>query len=424
MAETSSVTLADFDGLFKEQLHGDLVDLKPDHVLLQNSLIDFVPSDKLNGEFYSIPTVLRSNQGVSYLGDTGAVGALNAARPGVMKEAQIKGSELNIRGQLSYKQLSQAASKGAQAFRKSSAWLVEDLAFVAHVRIEIAALYGQSGIGTVETATDVTPGSVADLVITDATFAAGIWVLLEGAALDAFTTTTKNNATAALVVTNVTTSSRTIRVTYSGTLASEVAAGDELYPQGAYSGGTTWNEMAGLYKQMTTTSGTLFNIDRGAYSLMKGNVVSSVGALTKAKLVTHAMLAVDKGCMSDLVVLVGTKAFATLNAEDMALRQFDSSYSPAKSQSGSKEIIVESVNGSLKVVCHPMVKNGHAFIFNPEDVLFVGSSQPTFEIPGMPEKFFRLLQDANAVELQNYADLAIYAIKPAQTVMLTGITYS
>lgn len=410
------------NGLFKKQFHDQLEDLKPQHVILQNSLIDWVPADKQNGEFYGVPTVLRSNQGVTYLGESGDVGTLKSAKPGVMKEAQIKGSEINIRGQLAYKALSQAATAGPRAFKKSSAWLVEDLAYVAHTRIEIATLYGQSGLGTVESVTDVTPGSVATVVITAPTFAPGMWACLEGATLDSFTGTTKNNATGVITVTSVDTSTRTLTVSYSGTLASEITAGDELFFEGANAGAGVFNEMCGLFKQMSTTSGTLFAIDRGAYSLMKGNVVGTVGTLTKAKLVAASMKAVDKGCMSDLVVLVSTAGFATLNAEDMALRQFDQSYSPEKSQSGSKELIYESVNGSLKVVCHPMVKPGHAFIINTEDVLYIGSSKPTFEIPGMSEQFFRLVQDANAVELQNYSDLAVYVLKPAQTVILTGIT--
>jgi hypothetical protein len=107
----------------------------------------------------------------------------------------------------------------------------------------------------------------------------------------------------------------------------------------------------------------------------------------------------------------------------MALRRFDGSYTPEKSESGTKELIYDSVNGQIKVVCHPMVKKGHFMIFNPKEVIWVGSAKPTFEIPGMSEQFFRLVQDQNAVELQNYADIAIYAIKPGRTVVGTGLTY-
>jgi hypothetical protein len=56
--------------------------------------------------------------------------------------------------------------------------------------------------------------------------------------------------------------------------------------------------------------------------------------------------------------------------------------------------------------------------------MWIGSSKPTFEIPGFEGKFMDLVSGSNAIELQNYADLAVFALKPAQTGVLTGITYS
>jgi hypothetical protein len=417
--------VAALNGLFKDQFHSDIENLIPQHAILQRGLVEWVPSDKQNGEFYSVPTLLRSNQGVTYLGEAGSVSSLKDAKPGVMKEAQIKGSEINVRGQLGYKALSQAATAGARAFKKAMAWLVDDLANVAFSRVEIAALYGQTGLGKVESIAE-TSATVGTIVITEATFAPGIWVLLEGATIDSFTGTAINNSDGALTITNVNTNTRTLTVTYAGgsPFSGEVSIGDDLYFEGAYSGTTTWSEMIGLYKQFTDTSSTLFNIARATYTLAQGNTKSSVASISKAKIVDAAMLAVDKGCLSDLVCLVSTKAWAVLNAEDMALRTFDSSYNSKMSKSGANELVYENVNGQIKVVCHPMVKYGEAFIFNPEDVLWVGSAKPTFEIPGRTDQFFDLVSGKNAVELQNYADLAIYALKPAQCVMMTGITYS
>lgn len=416
--------LSTFNGLFKDQFHSDLEDLRPQLAILQD-LVSWVPSDKMNGELYSIPTVLRSNQGVSYLGESGALATLSSARPGQMKEAQVKGSEMVVRGQITYKSLSQAATAGARAFKKSSAWLVEDLSQVAYTRLEIASLYGQNGIAVVETV-GTAVGQTVDLTITAGSFAPGIWATLEGAPLDSITghtpsAGTKNNSSGAIVVNSVNTSTRVINVTFVGTLASEITAGDTLFPEGAWVSAGVYNEMAGLSRQLSAVSGTLFAIDRGAYTLMQGNVVSASTDFTVANLLKHAMKAVDKGCMEDLVVLTGTAQFAKISAELAALRRFDSSYSET-AKIGSKAIELTSVNGQLKIVCHPMVMPAHAFIFNPDDVLYVGSTKPTFEIPGMSEKFFRLVDGSNAVELQNYCDVAIYAIKPAQTVVLTNLT--
>jgi hypothetical protein len=127
--------------------------------------------------------------------------------------------------------------------------------------------------------------------------------------------------------------------------------------------------------------------------------------------------------MTDAIVLVGTRTFADLNAENMGLRMFDSSYAGAKAENGSQALSYDHINGKLSVVCHPFLKSGQALIMDPNDALFVGSSKPTFEIPGMPDRFFRLVQDKNAVELQNYADLAVFVHKPGQGVIYSGITH-
>jgi hypothetical protein len=414
-------TVDTLNGLFKTQYAPDLNDLIPQHAILQQKL-KYVPADKQNGAFYAVPCVLRSNQGVSYLGESGGVNALTNAINAIMKEAQVKGSELNIRGQLSYKALSQAATAGARAFKKSSSWLVEDMANVAFTRLELSTLHGQQGLGVVE-ASSIISASVVEVTVTDETWATGIWVVLEGAEFELWDGDSNRNLV--LQLSKITSAERKLQFTYvsgAGPFGS-IAAGDDIYPLKAKDG-AAYNEMAGLFKQYSTVSGTLFAIpNRQDYSLLQGNIASGIGEISSAKVVEAASLAVDKGLMTDALVLVGTKTFADLNAENMGLRMFDSSYSGAKAENGSKELSYDHINGKLSVVCHPFVKNGQALIMDPNDALFVGSSKPTFEIPGMPDKFFRLVENYNAVELQNYADLAVFAHKPGQGVVLTGITH-
>jgi len=413
----SANTVDTLNGLFKTQYAPDLNDLIPQHAILMQKL-KYVPADKQNGAFYAVPCVLQSNQGVSYLGESGNVNALTEAINAIMKEAQVRGSELNIRGQLSYKALSQAATAGARAFKKSSSWLVEDMANVSFTRLELSTLHGQVGLGQVEN----NPAG-NEIVVTDESWATGIWVVLEGALFDFWSPSGTKVCTAKLIKVESDARKLTFGTPSFGSIAAVPYLSD-IYPAGARSDTTAWNEMAGLFKQYSTTSGTLFAIpDRQNYSLLQGNVVSGVGEISSAKVVEACSKAVDKGLMTDAVVLVGTKTFADLNAENMGLRMFDSSYSPAKAENGSKELSYDHINGKLSVICHPFVKNGQALIMDPNDALFVGSSKPTFEIPGMPDKFFRLVENYNAVELQNYADLAVFAHKPGQGVVLTGITH-
>lgn len=414
-------TVDTLNGLFKTQYAPDLNDLIPQNAILQQK-IKYVPADKQNGAFYAVPTVLRQSQGITFLGESGNVSDLNDAINALMQEAQVKGSELNLRGQLSYKALSQAATAGARAFKKASSWLVADMANSMFTALELSTLHGQEGLGVVEN--DPSGASPVSVVVTEATWATGIWVVLEGALFEFWNGDTSRNVVGQL--TKVTSATRTLEFTYvSGAGAlSNIAAGDNIFRKGAKLGAASFNEMAGLFKQYSTTSGSLFNIgNRQNYSLLQGNVASSIGEISSAKIVESCSLAVDKGLMTDAVVLVGTKTFADLNAENMGLRMFDSSYSGAKAENGAQALSYDHINGKISVICHPFVKGGQALIMDPNDALFVGSSKPTFEIPGMPDRFFRLVEGKNAVELQNYADLAVFVHKPGQGVVLTGITH-
>jgi len=409
-------TVDTLNGLFKTQYAPDLNDLIPQHAILQQK-IKYVPADKQNGAFYAVPCVLQSSQGVSYLGESGNAQLLQDAVNAIMKEAQVKGSELNIRGQLSYKALSQASTAGARAFKKSSSWLVEDMANVAFTRLELSTLHGQVGLGKVENTIGTT-----QVLVSDETWATGIWVVLENAMFDFWNGGTLQ-CTAKLIKVESDDRILTFAAPTFGSIGA-ISVNADIFPKGAKTGATAFNEMCGIFKQYSTTSGTLFNIqDRENYSLLQGNVVSGVGEISSAKIVAACSKAVDKGLMTDAIVLVGTRTFADLNAENMGLRMFDSSYAGAKAENGSQALSYDHINGKLSVVCHPFLKSGQALIMDPNDALFVGSSKPTFEIPGMPDKFFRLVQDTNAVELQNYADLAVFVHKPGQGVVLEGITH-
>jgi hypothetical protein len=418
-------TVSTLNGMFKVVYADKLLDLIPNFALLQK-LIDFSPADKETGNYYAQPVVLAHEAGFTYLGTSGATSTLSDAQAGVMKEAQVYGSELNLRAQLSFMALTRASQKGAKAFERVSRWKVEDMNNAIRKRLEIAMLYGQSGIGTVDVVTDVTPGSVATISITAGTWAGGIWAGAEGAKLDAFTSTTKNNGTAALQVTSVDSDTRTLTISYSGTLASEVAAGDVLYFTGSNAGSSSFNEMAGLQKILTNT-GSLFNINATTYSLWKGNTVSSVGQISFAKLQDAVAKAVNKGLMEDVAVFLSPKAWAVLNSDAAALRVFDSSYKTSKSENGAESLEFYSQNGKMKVFAHPLVKDGDGFIVPLEKVLRIGSVDLTFGRPGVDSDetaYFDRVPNTNALEIQAVADQAIFLETPAEGVYLSGITYA
>lgn len=413
-------TVSTLNGLFKTVYADKLLDLVPDYAVLQKK-IPFVSADKETGNFYAQPVNLSHEQGFTYNGEAGSVVTLNAAINSTMKEAQVKGTEMILRTQITYTALSRASKAGPKAFKRASAWKVEDMNNSMRKRLEISMIYGQSSIGTVESITSASGSGT--ITISAATWAGGIWAGAENAAIDSFTSTTKNNSGGDIVITAVNSDTRTLSVTCTGTFSNECAAGDLLFFKGTNSGSGTFTEMAGLQKIIENSS-TLFNINAGTYSLWKGNTVSSVGQLTHAKVQDALARAVNKGLMDPVLLLVSPKGFATLNSDLAALRMFDSSYSVGEGKNGFEKLVFHSVNGPVEVVSHPLVKDGDAFILPVDSVMRLGSVDLSFGVPGMDETFFTLVANTNAVELQCMADQAIFLEKPAHAVYLSGITYS
>ena len=412
-------TVSTLNGLFKTVYADKLLDLVPDYAVLQKK-IPFVSADKETGNFYAQPVNLSHEQGFTYNGDAGSVVTLNAAINSTMKEAQVKGTEMILRTQITYTALSRASKAGPKAFKRASAWKVEDMNNSMRKRLEISMIYGQSSIGEVESITSASGSGT--ITITAASWAGGIWAGAENAAIDSFTSTTKNNTGGDIVITAVNSDTRTLSVTCTGTFSGECQAGDLLFFKGTNSGSSVFTEMAGLQKIIQNSS-TLFNINAGTYSLWKGNTVSSVGQLTHAKVQDALARAVNKGLMDPVLLLVSPKGFNTLNADLAALRMFDTSYG-TEGKNGFEKLVFHSVNGPVEVVSHPLVKDGDAFIVPLDSVMRLGSVDLSFGVPGMDETFFTLVANTNAVELQCMADQAIFLEKPAHAVYLSGITYS
>lgn len=407
-------TFSTMNGLFKTVYAESLKDLVPDYALLQKKL-SFIEDAKQTGNFYAQPVNLSHEAGFTYNGDAGTVVALNAAANAVMKEAQVKGSELILRSQIAYTALSRASEKGTKAFKKASSWKVEDMNNSMRKRLEIAMLYGQTGVATVSSF------NTATVVITDATWAGGIWAGAEGAKIDIYQSNLSTLRTDAGDLTIASVNSDSKSITFSSISGTPVA-GDVLFFKGSNSSGT-FNEMAGI-KKILTASSSIFNIDPSTYSLWNGNEVSSVGALTFGKLQDALAKAINKGLMEKVTVLVSPKAWASLNTDQAALRVFDSSYKSSKAENGAESLTFHSACGQVEILSHPMVKDGDAFILPMDSVLRLGSTDVTFGVPGMDEQFFTLVSGYNAVELQCFTDQALFIEKPAHCVYLSGITYS
>ena len=211
-------------------------------------------------------------------------------------------------------------------------------------------------------------------------------------------------------------------VTLDANIATAVAT-DVVFYKGAKG-----NEFAGLHKIITNT-GTLFNIDASAYNLWKGNVVEvgtdfagNEARISFAKIEEGIARSMEKGLADEEVqVILNPKNWTDLLTEQVAKRQFDSSYSDAKLKNGARELEFVGQAGLIRVMSSIYCKEGYAYMICEKDFMRIGSSDITFERPGLGDKFLKLMEGFNGYEMRAYTDQALFTCCPGKTVLFTYI---
>lgn len=405
---TPDNTVGQLNGFFKELYADKLKDLIPEGLKIINA-IGFISKEKQGGNMFHQPVILGMEHGVTFAASDEDAFNLLPAIAGQIKDAQVRGNPMVMRSILGYAAASRAMKGGQQAFMEATKYLVSNMLRSASKKLEIQMLYGQKGYATVKT-----NAASSTIAITDAEWAPGIWAGAEGMPIDIYDVT---GATlrGSFVVSAVDMDAKTITLSTSPVTAG-VLATDVIYHKGAFG-----NEFAGIHKILETTSGTLFNINVGQFNLFKGNSYAVSGPLSFTKLTKAAARPVEKGLDSKLTVYVNPRGWADLLNDQAALRKYDSSYSPIKTENGSKAIVFHSQNGDLEIVPSIYVKEGYAYGLALEEWLRVGSSDITFKRPGQGEDFFRDLENSAGYEMRLYTDQAVFCMAPGKNVLLTGI---
>lgn len=403
---TGANTLDTLNGLFKEVYGKELIDLIPDGVKLLQK-IPFAKKEAQLGNMYHQPVVLGLEHGVTFAGAGDDAFSLNDAVPGQLKDAQVRGTQLVLRSVMGYASASRSSEGGAKAFKQATKFLVGNMLRSVTKKLEIEMLYGQMGYATLAV------NAVASNVITipAAQWAPGIWAGAERMPIeqrDSSGTLVKSSNIVSVDFENKT-------ITTDG-VAGTITAGDVIWHKGAYG-----NEFAGIHKIITNT-GTLFNIDASAFTLFKGNTYSAgSAALSFAKIQDAVAKAVEKGLDNDVMVIVNPNSWSDLLTDQAALRMYDSSYSPALSETGSKELKFHGQNGVIEIVPSIYCKQGFAYVISTDEMMRIGSSDVTFKRPGKGDEFFRELENHAGYELRCYTDQALFCHAPGKNVLITNI---
>ena len=400
-------------------------------------MIPFVPAELQNGRHYEQPVVLSAEAGFTYSLDTQNAYDLNDSVGMNMQSAIVPGADIVLDSTVGYNQAARA-SHSATSFKSVMSTKFENMLKSTEKRLEIAYLYGNTGIGVAPLQDVGSPTTSLTFTVSTASWATGIWTGSENANI-VFALAADNTAVDSLrsyKISAVDPDLRKITVV-AGTqgTAGSISALEtaieanalNIFWYGSVSGsaGTfAYAEMAGLKKILTNT-GSLFEIDAAVYDLWRGNSVTTTGQLTMAKVLSAVSRAVQRGLDSDAVVLVNPSTWADLASNLAALRRFDGSYSRKKAENGSEVLEYVSQNGALKIVSYNIVKEGDCFIFPEDKVMRIGARELGLNDPTRPaDEIFFTIPGKAGVGLRAYTNQAIFMEAPAQGVYISGIVNS
>jgi hypothetical protein len=409
-------------GLFKE-VYGDSVEnLVPESARLQKDA-KFVSRDKQEGNKYHQPIKTTRSHGWT-LATGGQAFPLNPAQPAQSADATVQGTDFVLREVISYNVASRLlAGKGEarkRAFVAGSAYMVENMTETSAFVLETQLLHGQRDIGIVNARISGTGTTSQVFSITAATFIPALWAGMENGFIEAFDTTaaTQRNPSADMQVTAV--DVENLRITVSGNAAEldTVVATDKFYLRGTKSAG-----MVGACK-IASNTGSLFGVDAATYSLWNGNTFSAgSAALSFVKVLQGLNKPINRGLNKDVVGYISPKSWTDCMNDLAALRRY--SDKAGEMEQGTDSIKFHGQSGSVELVPHILMKPSEALFFPKGAFIRLGSSELSFNTPGMAEKdFFQQLPDHAGYSLRCFWSQALFCATPAKLLLINNIVNS
>ncbi len=410
-------TKTSLETVFKYVQEKKLLDLKP----ASSIVYDMAPMPEANmvGRKYLAPVCLSYELGFTFGDGSGFSYEDDVA--GVYEEIEIDPNPVVLKSRLSI--------EAADRMAKSEKSLLTHVALRAGQMkqslmkvAELEMLHGRTGLGVISgnpvVDTAPTPDQAA-VILTAASFAAGIWAGMEGAKLEARSGATKLNAEGDLTLVSVDPETRTLTISGSNQDLTDLVDAAVLYLKGAYANG-----QYGIKYQLDT-SGTVFGISNSTYALWKSVEHTVGGALTMSEILKGLAKASSRGGLDeDCVILVSNDTYENLNQDQAALRSYDSSYKSAKAESGSKGIKFHSQNKSVEVIAHPMVMDGDAFAIPKSGLKRIGSTDITFAKANGSEGAWEALEGSHAYQLTGRFSFQVLISEPAKCVYFKGIVNS
>lgn len=428
---TNASTIPALNSMFK-YVQDKAQSLLPENAVLLR-MVPEITSNTEEGRQYLIPVQLTHENGITF-GD-GTVFALNNASSAVYSEISCNSYPMVLLTQISESVAGRMANT-EKAFI-TEATLRAEVMYNSIARFyEISMLYGQSvtGIGTAIQTTSTASGTTGTCYVTSAQWSPGIWAGAIGMTInfyDGSGTLVSTSTDSVFTVTAVANATMSFSLSGSSTgitaLSTAFGAGTCVIVING-SGGTTavnGNIMLGLDPQIVGGT-TIFGINAATYPLWQGQTYScSSASLTMAKVLSGIGLAVGTGGLNSEIVLgVAAATYQNLNADQAALRQYDSSYNAKEAENGVEDITYRGPNGKVTIVVNNITKQGEAHAFPKKYVKRVGVHEISFKRPGHDDQFFQEIPQYAGYSLRAAGDFLVLLEKPAQACKFTSIVNS
>lgn len=413
-----------------KRVYDELQKLQPFRKILRER-VPFKGDMKRLGESFQVPALLAQPNGATYIGANPTDTSLLAGRPMKVAQAIAYSYEFDLHEYTPWAVFERQSASGEAAVDSYLGLMQMSMERSTSVRAELSYLRGQhtSGWGIVSSVTDHT--TYATIVFTDATWSEALWWSVgPGCTLDSFTSTTKNNATGPLILVGINPANKSIDVSYSGTIGSECAAADVIYPEGAWDGTTNY-EMPGLLVQAANTSGTSLGLATSDYPNWAGNAFTVGGVMTTDAVEFYIGRLRNRMVDETLTAYMPDLTWRDFSSQLSALRFLDDSYSSGTQQTGQSEMKYNTKR--MKVVefeLHPFLFDSEMLIQSDKACKVVGSRDVKYGLPsrvtgGNSDGLGDLLQVTGKNSAETFAsfDLGMANRRPSTAVYLSGITH-
>lgn len=414
----------ELNGLFKNVYGEDgPIDLIPEVGMLYQKL-KLRDTERIGAQFI-IDVIVANSHGFTYNSSSNTAFSLNNHIAMTTAPATITAAELVLRDAIAYRAASRSSGGNKKAFKDATELVVKNM-YDSHVkRLEISMIYGGAGIAATSSSVNVDATHTA-VTMTAASWSPGIWAGLENAQIEFrlasnFATLVSSAADAIFTVQKVDNDNKKVTVTGTATGITALDTAIAAASQAVLFYGSYQQEMSGL-RTILANTGSLFGIDAATYGLWKANLYDCGSAqLTISKVIKGMSKAYSRGLMGKAMLLVNPLTWANLAADLAGLRKYDGSYRRQKAENGFESITFYAQSGEVEIVGYNIIKEGEALALPLDRVHRVGSTDVTFNTPGMGGKIFTQLANNAGFELRNYSDSAIFVETPARCVLFQSI---